>query len=214
MVKNSNKAQQEEQYKDYLRFRNENDSLRIQEQGKMDKIIFSCSIGLIGVGFGFVGIIFEKQAIYWFLFSLSILFACLSIIANYYSSWCSVQDIRISNDKLDYKYLNNENIYTEIKTSYTKWINILNNFAMFFLIIGILLFFCFVYVNIHSRIIYIEDSMMVDEKIICEGCEKNQPTKAPKVQTNKLENSLIIKGVDKNKPTLPRNDTTNNTGKK
>lgn len=30
MVKNSNKAQQEEQYEDYVRFRNENDSLRIQ----------------------------------------------------------------------------------------------------------------------------------------------------------------------------------------
>lgn len=218
MVKNSNKAQQEEQYKDYLRFRNENDSLRIQEQGKMDKIIFTCSIGLIGIGFGFAGIVFEKQANCWFLFSLAILFACLSIIANYYSSWCSVKSVLAANSILDSNIQKGEDVHQTITTPYDNWINILNNMAMIFVILGILLFFSFVYANMVQKNNNNEDKSMTIQNnitILCEGCDRSKPTIAPKSQkTISRPNIRVQNGAERNKPTVSKSNTGNSTGKK
>lgn len=131
----------DECHQDYIRFRNENDALRIQEQSKMDNIIITCNLGLIGIAFAFMGIIFDKNPTCYLYFILAMLFSFLSIIANYYSSWCSVKDICISNVKLDERYLNGEDIHEEISTKYTKWINRLNKWAMLFLIISIAFFF-------------------------------------------------------------------------
>lgn len=178
----------------------------------MDKIIFNCCLGLVGIGFGFVGIIFEKQAICWLLFSLSILFACLSIVANYYSSWCSVEDIKKANIILDRKYKEKQDIYEEIKTPYSCWIGGLNNAAMFCLIIGILLFFIFVYVNITQKPNNIKENTMQNITISCEGSERNNPT-APK-STPKSDISQVKNGAERNKPTASKDNTNNSTGKK
>ena len=50
-----------QKYQDYIRFRKQNDDLRIHEQNKMDSIVLTCSIGTIGIAFGFLGIIFNKE---------------------------------------------------------------------------------------------------------------------------------------------------------
>lgn len=215
MVRKNSDIKLEERYQDYLRFRNENDVLRIQEQGKMDKIIFNCSIGLIGIGFGFVGIIFKEQSICWLLFSLSILCACLSIISNYYSSWCSVKDILSSNDILDERYQKGKDINQTITTSYSCWINKLNNIAMFFLIAGIVLFFIFVYVNITLKPNDIKENAVQNITISCEGCGRNKPTISPKPQKPISKPNINIQnGAERSKPTISKDNSGNSTSKK
>ena len=202
-------------YQDYLRFRKDNDDLRIQEQGKMDKIIFSCSIGLIGIAFGFVGIIFQEQSICWSLFILSILCTCLSVASNYYSSWYSVKDILLANDILDERYKNGENIYQEITSKYTGLTSLLNNVAMLFLVLGILLFFIFVYVNISLKPYNIKENTMTNINFSCEGCGKNKPTVAPNSQKTFKPNKKINNGAERSKPTVaPKENTSKSTGKK
>ncbi len=209
MTKKEEDKKLEERYQDYLRFRNENDTLRIQEQGKMDKIIFNCNIGLIGIGFGFMGIIFDKSPTSLTYFCFSILCACLSIMCNYYSSWCSVKDICVSNVKLDEKYLQGEDIHNEIKTPYSNWINSLNNLAMICLSLSVAFFFYFVYANTNFEPKQKENITMTNNKILCEGCEKNKPT------TQKpMKNIRISNGVERSKPTVSKNQAQKPTEKK
>lgn len=142
----------EARYNDYIRIRDECEKIRCGEQAKMDSIIKSCGIGLIGIEFAFLGIIYKNQIIFLCLFGVAVLCACLSIIFIYFSSWYSVRDIKEYNDELTRRYKNGEDIYEDIKTKYTPWIEEFNVIAMFCLICGVVLFFIFVYTNYNLEI--------------------------------------------------------------
>lgn len=142
----------EARYNDYIRTRDECEKIRCGEQAKMDGIIKSCSIGLIGIEFAFLGIIYKNQIIFLCLFGVAVLCACLSIVSIYFSSWYSVRDIKEYNDELTQRYNNGEDIYEDVKTKYTSWIENLNILAMIFLVCGVALFFIFVYTNYNLEI--------------------------------------------------------------
>lgn len=134
-------------YECYVRTRQDNDTVRLQEQAKMDDIIKTCGIGSLGVEFGFLGIIYKEEIACGKLFVFAAFLACLSIVMIFLSSWCSVRDIKESNDELDRRYRMGENIFEEIKTKYTEDIEWLNLCAIIFLVAGIVFFAIFVYTN-------------------------------------------------------------------
>lgn len=142
----------EARYNDYIRTRDECEKIRCGEHAKMDGIIKSCGIGLIGIEFAFLGIIYKNQIIFLCLFGVAVLCACLSIVSIYFSSWYSVRDIKEYNDELTRRYNNGEDIYEDVKTKYTSWIENLNILAMIFLVCGVALFFIFVYTNYNLEI--------------------------------------------------------------
>jgi len=213
----------EERHQDYLRTRQGNDQTYCNEQAKMDDIIKTCSIGLIGVEFAFIGIIYKQQIAGWWLFILAVSMACFSIISIYFSSWCSVKDAKISSDKLDERYGNGGDIYEYIKTKYTPWIEYFNIFSMIFLIIGIVFFFCFVYTNysLTSKKINneaqidcmeIKDMSIENIKNLCGGVTKAKLVVPP--TTVKTSTKATMDGAPKSKPTLPKKPIQNSGTKK
>lgn len=142
----------DERYENYVQIVRDFEKIRIQEQAKMDNIIITCGIGIVGIDFVFMGLIFKENYKEIWLFMLSIISAIVSICANYFSSWCSVQDCQKSRNILDKNYSKNKDINNEIVTIYTYFVTWLNVIAIIFLLISTGLFLSFVYSNIELNI--------------------------------------------------------------
>ena len=166
------------------------EDLRVSEQSKMDNIIITCSIGLIGVSFGFIAFILEKNPKFLPLFEISLLSTISSVVINYYSSWFSVKDIEESNDILDKRYQNGKDISIDIETKYSDKVDKCNNLALLFLMLGAFTFLIFTYINIEEKFM---NKNVYDIKNIIVNFNH---------QDSQFKTKKIDEGVKKGKPPL------------
>lgn len=135
--------EKEERYQLYLMLRNEYYTAKSHEQDKIDHILVTGALALLAVSFTYLGL--QKGTEFeWWAFYLSISFNVLCVLVSFFSSTCSVTDIKRCLPKLDYCYTEGGDLNEPIESRYYKWVARLNRIAMLFFVLAVIFLGIFV----------------------------------------------------------------------
>ncbi len=204
-------------YHTYTSLKEDNDRVANGEQAKCDNIILTGSFGFMTVAFAFISYLLKEEKIIRYLptFWFSVFLDFCSLIALYFSSYCSIEDIKIENKSLgniwnkQISLIEKDNELRKWrKTIYGKLVSFCNSVARICFIIAFILFFTFAILVINK--LNIKENNM-DKNVRLNGLEKNKPANGmqfketiSKDKNGAIKNvpskSIINEGVLRNKP--------------
>lgn len=146
-------AEENEERKEYLQQRSEYDKQVTLQSENLDKYLLALSSGAFGLSFLFIEKVLDESIIYiniifyaWIMFTLTIITTLISFACSRHAHTKAIQEY----DKMY------ENPTYEFKTPITNYFtNIFNCYSFGFLIIGLIAFIVFAYINIFWRLKYV-----------------------------------------------------------